>query len=844
MIDRATWLSWTDGLDDEAARNALVMLVALGVAETLPEHMPPVVAADAMATLHEGLSYGTRVQLSPSNDSRWALREILDDDLLGSAVVTVDRPAGSLRRRPWRWPLRISTLGLLPERFEAVLAELAVAPHRFPPNLLQLTRAEDIPGAADVLIVPGPLQDATAAVIGSGVVANAVVVLEEADRQWALTLAQAASIRASTSASVVAFAAATTGRPLGESVGQIVWEMSHSNAIDAALTRAFDRRLLIVAETEALDRSRLPDVARRLVAEATMAEPPMPAAEAFEPPMPEVGLLADAAEGEFLREVHDASVIAGAAPRVVEAVEDAGGDRRLQALVKSPGALDNVLQPGADHDVAVWIGPVEAGALASDVAFPEDALPWDEAEAFRLTVVFAPTSPIGDPQREEIELRRTGASRRVAFVWRVPAGALDAEARIVVLFRNRVLQTAVLSADIAGQLALRDWVGLRRRLGDLDDRQPFDAALVLNHACDGSKRLIGNAAGHASVADGAAIAKIADRLATKLEGAIDLKRPKKLGARPVKLLVDLAIDGKDLFDSLVERTSGVMAGAQRIQIVRMRSDWVFPLELAYDRPAPKLTAKLCPTFEAGAVACAGCPNNGSTDFVCPNGFWGLSKSIERLHVDPADVEDENAGFLVLFEPKRGQRDILVTSVAFAAAGQVPQPSQDKVVAALAVVGDARAETWDRWQAALATKPFDLLVLLPHTDYNLPSLFIGSQVELRRGQIEPPFVTGGHDDLRPMVVLFGCETAGTGDDPAGFATRFMTKGAAVVFTSLTKLLGSHAAELAERLGVLLLDQTRAKMPLSELLTRFRQEAVRSGLLAALAVGAYGDADWRV
>ena len=276
----------------------------------------------------------------------------------------------------------------------------------------------------------------------------------------------------------------------------------------------------------------------------------------------------------------------------------------------------------------------------------------------------------------------------------------------------------------------------------------------------------------------------------------------------------------------------------------MRSDWVFPLELAYDRPAPKLTAKLCPTFEAGAVACAGCPNNGSTEFVCPNGFWGLSKSIERLHVDPAEVEDEAAGFLVLFEPKRGQRDIAVTSVAFAAARQVPAASQDKVAAALAVVGDARADTWDGWQAALATTPFDLLVLLPHTDYNLPSLFIGSQVELRRGQIEPPFVTGGHADLRPMVVLFGCETAGTGDDPAGFATRFMTKGAAVVFTSLTKLLGSHAAELAERLGVLLLDDTRAKMPLAELLTRFRQEAVRSGLLAALAVGAYGDADWRV
>ncbi len=853
MIDRAGWLSWTEGLDDEAARNALVMLVSLGLAEAVPDF----VTAGALATLHEGLPYTSRLQVSAAHDSRWAVRELLDDDRLGSAVVVVDRPIGSLRRRPWRWPLRISTLGLLPERFEAVGRELAAAANRFPPELVQLARAEDEPGATDVLIVPGSLHEATVAVIGSGVVANAVVVLEKADRQWALTLAQAASIRAATSAGVVALADPSGRRPLGDSLGQIVWEMSHAQPIDVALTRAFDRRILVLAEADALDRSKLQEVARRLVREVAMAEPPPTAeppppspptrggevAEEAEAGFPEAGLLADAAEGMFLGEVHEASTIAGAAPRVVEAIEEAGGDRRLQALVTSPGAQDNTLREGADHGVMVWIGPVEAGALATDVAFPDEELPWDEAEAFRLTVVFAPTSPIAEPQRAELELRRTGASQRVPFVWRVPAGLTSAEARIVVLFRNRVLQTAVLSGDVGGELVLREWVGLRQRMGDLDDRQPFDAALVLNHAADGTKRLIGNAAGHASVADGADITPIADRLAAKLEGAVALKRPKKLGAGAVKLLAELAIDGHDLFETLGESTAGVVAGAHRIQIVRMRADWVFPLEMTYDRPAPKLTAKLCPTFEAGAASCTGCPNNGSTDFVCPNGFWGLSKSIERLHLDPKDVDQDASGFLVVFEPTRGHRDIPATSVAFAAASQVPAAAQAKVVAALAV-GDAHPDTWDAWQAALAGKAFDLLVLLPHTDFSLPSLFIGSQVELRRGQIEAPFVTGGHPDLKPMVVLFGCETAGTGKDPAGFAMRFMTKGAAVVFTSLTKLLGSHAAELAERLGVLLLDDTRAKMPLAELLTRFRQEAVRSGLVAALAVGAYGDADWRV
>ena len=613
MIDRAGWLSWTEGLDDEAARNALVMLVSLGLAEAVPDF----VTAGALATLHEGLPYTSRLQVSAAHDSRWAVRELLDDDRLGSAVVVVDRPIGSLRRRPWRWPLRISTLGLLPERFEAVGRELAAAANRFPPELVQLARAEDEPGATDVLIVPGSLHEATVAVIGSGVVANAVVVLEKADRQWALTLAQAASIRAATSAGVVALADPSGRRPLGDSLGQIVWEMSHAQPIDVALTRAFDRRILVLAEAEALDRSKLQEVARRLVREVAMAErpptaePPPPSpptrggevAEEAEAGFPEAGLLADAAEGMFLGEVHEASTIAGAAPRVVEAIEEAGGDRRLQALVTSPGAQDNTLREGADHGVMVWIGPVEAGALATDVAFPDEELPWDEAEAFRLTVVFAPTSPIAEPQRAELELRRTGRAGASRSVWRVPAGLTSAEARIVVLFRNRVLQTAVLSGDAGGELVLREWVGLRQRMGDLDDRQPFDAALVLNHAADGTKRLIGNAAGHASVADGADITPIADRLAAKLEGAVALKRPKKLGAGAVKLLAELAIDGHDLFETLGESTAGVVAGAHRIQIVRMRADWVFPLEMTYDRPAPKLTAKLCPTFEAGAASC-------------------------------------------------------------------------------------------------------------------------------------------------------------------------------------------------------------------------------------------------
>jgi hypothetical protein len=857
MIDRTTWLLWTTGLGEVAARDALLML---GLARSVPvdgvvvwiadSDVSAITATDA-AAVRGTIEDDTCVWISPEDDPRWVARELVNDERLGSVVVAIDRPVGSLRRRPWRWPLRISVLGMSRVQVAATRAETDAAQNSIRPALFQLSRAEDDPGAVDVLVVAGPLPEATAAVLRSGQVANAIVVLEGADRDWVLTLAQVGSLRAATSASVVAFASPTVN-PLGYSISQLVAEMSRREPIDVALTRGFARQALVMAETDALGLSRLDVVAKGLVTEANVFGESFRSSEVYLSlprrgfsltlPVAVRGLRA-AASNPFGAESGMADSVALFAPVVLDGVSKAGGDRRLHALVESPGAEINMLQAGVDHDVSVWIGPVDAGpALSLDQPFPDWYLPWQGNEAFRLTVVFAPTAPLGESQRAELELGRAGSTQRASFRWRVPAGVASAEARIVVLFRNRVLQTGVLSGEVGGESELSQWVGLRRHLGDLDDRRPFDAAVVLNHTSDGTKRLIANAAGHATVVDGDAVFAVSRRLAKRLEGAVGIRRTKTLGARHAKLLAELAIDGKDLFETLIERTSGVLAGAQRIQIVRMRSDWVFPLELVYDRPAPTLTAKLCPTFQTGVETCVGCANHASTQFVCPNGFWGLSKSIERLYPDPADI-DEVAGYVVLFEPTVDNRDIPVTSVAFAAAEQVPVALQDRLVAALRV-GDAQADTWDEWQATLAAREADLLVLLPHTDYDGPSLFIGDHVELRRGQIEAPLVTGGHVTLMPMLVLFGCETAGTGDDPAGFASRFISKGAAVVFTSLTKLLGSHASELAERLGVLLLDSERATMSLAELVTRFRQDAVRSGLVAALAVCAYGDADWRV
>jgi hypothetical protein len=59
-----------------------------------------------------------------------------------------------------------------------------------------------------------------------------------------------------------------------------------------------------------------------------------------------------------------------------------------------------------------------------------------------------------------------------------------------------------------------------------------------------------------------------------------------------------------------------------------------------------------------------------------------------------------------------------------------------------------------------------------------------------------------------------------------------------------LLNTHAAALSQQLAGLLVDPGRAEQPLGELVARFRRDAVRGGLVSALSVTAYGDADWTV
>ena len=65
---------------------------------------------------------------------------------------------------------------------------------------------------------------------------------------------------------------------------------------------------------------------------------------------------------------------------------------------------------------------------------------------------------------------------------------------------------------------------------------------------------------------------------------------------------------------------------------------------------------------------------------------------------------------------------------------------------------------------------------------------------------------------------------------------------MVFSTLTLVQGSHASAMSQ--GWPSPAGHRSHTAPGDVVTEFRREAVRGGLITALRVTAYGDADWKV
>lgn len=817
---------------------------------------------------------------------------------VGAASLVLDAPRPDLAME---WPLRLGTLGGTGDAI--VATALAEWPSARLARAVALGRDN---ANCDVLVHAGDAAALLAALLSQPFrcKANVVLIAGAADADAVALEARLRAIAAETCASgIVLWASAADPQAQGHALNALVEEFSHDAPLDRALHVAAQRLPTgdaIAWLTEALAGQHLRALADRLTARVRA----LPAGTAIDVSRLDSGWVRSAPEagtrsgagvppGGVLARVDAASVafdasrlnfdsesrgaselamltaaVAGAQTPPEAEARRAARYLQQQSFVRQRGGFEPAsagFLKGRPALVRVRIGPSEGQWQSLPTEFPSEALPPDEKQ-WRLAVWLTEPAQLSEPLRKTVILPAEGPSTECDFRF-TPQVAGAFEGRLTVLHRGRVLQTAVLRTEVAAEgekpagkaPALLDLAPVRRRLGDLDQRRQFDLAFVTNHTTAGEPRGVALSADRAWIADVSKALGVTQTLNTalsRLAKSVDDYKDGLAGEAGRKLLVDLAKQGAWLDLYLVHQQLARpgnrpdVAAHEYIQVVSTKSDAIVPFEFIYDQEVPDDDARPCAQWR-DALEHGQCPPGcagGTAKAICPLGFWGLRKVIERHQVSPEHAAAGSEYFLQS-EPGRDTTDLPLGGTAlFASSTRVPAAAQATVTQALAAkLGSAplTAGTWADWATMVGQASPHLLIALTHTDGT------GANVTLEIGgnaistiQIKPAHLRAPTAASRPLVALLGCDTVGTANDYGEHVVVFRDRGAAVVVGTIATVFGEHAARVAVLLAQELVPNGAPPQRLGEAIRALKRRALLDGLLMPLCVVAYGDADWNL
>lgn len=619
-----------------------------------------------------------------------------------------------------------------------------------------------------------------------------------------------------------------------------------------------------------------------------LTAPPTPGARpvrAVRPVVLAARLEAERESYRYIRESEEATALS----EVSERLHETEADERRQA--ESPRFIQHRLlrKSGSEFveerqrlqvDVPVMlkvrIGPRDdAWHIApSQEPFPEHLLP---KRRNRLQVMFFEPGQLDRPMVRDIVLPMQGASDEADFVF-TPRQAAPFQGRITVLFRGRVLQTCLVLATVTEAGAPEDQelridrrieARVRNSWSDLDSRRAFDMAIVLNHTAGEHPMLTALSGKRAWAKDLSGIedpvAKINAELSNVATSIADYSQG-LLTPGNEALFVRLARIGANLYSRLFldqlqpTQPEGVNLEEEKyIQVVSSRPDAVVPLEFVYQYGLPKVEAKLCPRA-VKALKNEKCPTpclrtGHPRDYVCPLGFWGLSKVIER-HVFNPKLEipgHEELSVQAEAEPLE-HRDRLELGRG-AVLGYSKEVADDKVAPLVKLLKRrfkkhmSVAKGWDDWHSSVLSRKPTLLVAFPHNQGSEEDIELeihDDLLETLRLPTERDFVHVQGEPF-PLVMLLGCDVASTAQQYASHIGYFRQAGAAAVISTIATVFGEHAARVGEKFVSRLLEavgEGENSNRLGEVLLEAKREAVAESLPMALCVVAFGDADWRL
>jgi hypothetical protein len=851
-------------------------------------------------------SKAERAQLAiapaPGLDDRWTY-ELLAHATVGSTpYFRLPEPPGRLR---WNWPTRV---GFLPQT--ALFRDDLY--RRLSKSVAPLTEPEVGPGRCDLLLVPADSLGGLGAVSRLDLPESTVVIMfDTATRQEPVSHCR--DVAAHAGSWGVAVVHVGLG-DVSEWLRTFLREMSHELPLLSCLRTAGAVTALFAAEglldfeplrtagealTGRMERSVSAVGGERRVSalpERTTVVLGLPARA--RPSLPELGRrlretdLAFASEDEGAT---DTAIVARATDPILRALERKQATNRfIRATVTAMGAppkervaLNAGFQAGSVHQVAVSIGPRQADDRMIVADVPVDPERLAEAAGHRLTIVLAEPDLLAEPLVRTLELPAFGPTRWTVFRLPVATNTRTVRARISVLHRGRILQTAMLSGPVMAEddlrrtqtagraprrpgIRIRVEANLRPGMSGLDDRSRYDAAVVLNRNADG--RSGGTTMGRVRAAKFEfdwvkdAIAAI-NRTLGEAEQDDAFERPLE-SEKSLVYLRALASNGVPLYDrigTVIEETfSGVRL--ERLQVLSINANTILPVELIYDLAPPANDAGLCENWR-DALATGKCDeafhevdDEELLSVVCPSGFWGISKVIER---QATRKSDKGPPFQVRSIPDRDQTTLRpVTPVLFAASDRVNAVKRGEVKRVIKSLDTLTTnqivpvERWLHWAQQVKEIDPPVLILLSHTETNVPA---GASLEIaaeggpeRRalGQITKAYVTRKPKEPGPIVFLLGCTTGVPMDHFQSFVVQFEEKGASLVVGTFAPVLGRHAGQTAEALieqiGAVRADRPQHDrgIPFGEVLRDVRRRMLAKGILMSMSLTAYGDADWRL
>ncbi|GMT99787.1 hypothetical protein KH5H1_39070 [Corallococcus caeni] len=559
--------------------------------------------------------------------------------------------------------------------------------------------------------------------------------------------------------------------------------------------------------------------------------------------------------------------------------------RHLQANILStegpkPEQELGALLAGQTYQLEIHIGEVRSGSRFVRRPFPEASLP-PSPDGHTLTVVYSDesTSQQAPPQARHIVLGSKGDSTRCAFSVTIPGaaqGALaarDFSARITVLHRNRVLQTARLSAPVVMTREARSDMGrgVKQEVEfpslsldePLEERTPFDAALVIQEDASGGAHamVVEDDDIHWFDIDHPDLKESIHQIRARLELLTQAEaRPTSLeDARLVKLLVALANQGSLFWRAAVSRP-GVgrsLLRGRRIQILETTVGSFIPVEFFYDLPAPHPSARLCPNAQL-ALETGECDHTSHQDeeeaeaFVCPAGFWGLTRVLERQR---ASSMQRAGGVGLRVMPRRERRTIpLLLRGLVGASHRVDlndATSMDRVRRTLETLWPARTtevKEWKQWARAIQRDAPSLLVLLVHTDQeegtDVQTIEIASDA-LGVSRLHERHVKKLNSADGVLVLLMGCSPLLPTVKFQNVVNQFLWagQGSAVVVSSMADMLGRHAGPTtAAMLAGLEAMVRQGEVNVGDAFIRLRRTLLSRGDPLMLGLAVYGDVDW--